>query len=147
MKTVDGQNFSELKLKRSSKVKSLASLTNSINIKGETITVNSAQLFNRIICATKNDEELRECFKYELANHPTALFDPAGFKKCKQSALLDALPKPSDVAIGDLSSSSTHFVVDGGFLLHKFVWPRGCTYEEVFKIYFDYLERTFKGSK
>ncbi|CAH0746943.1 unnamed protein product [Bemisia tabaci] len=147
LKKVDGQSFSELKLQRSSKVKSLASLTNSINIKGENITVNTTQLFNRIICCTKTDEELQECFKYELANHPTALFDPTGFKKCKKSALLDVLPKPTDVAIGDLSPSSTHFVIDGGFLLHKVVWPRGSTYEEVFKRYFDYLQRTFHGSK
>lgn len=63
MKSIIGQNFQDLKLKRNDKVKSLS--RNVIKIRGESVVINPKQLFNRIVCTATSTEQLRECFEYE----------------------------------------------------------------------------------
>ena len=50
---IDG-NFTDIKLKRNDKVKTIASMTNTVSIHKELVTINSSVLFNRITCILRD---------------------------------------------------------------------------------------------
>lgn len=75
MKSIVGQRFSDVHLRRKDKVRSLASVAKTIKFKGRDVEVNPNQLFHRILCVVRSEEELAEYLKYELAARPPALFD------------------------------------------------------------------------
>lgn len=54
-----------------------------ILIKNGVVSVNIQQLFNRIILVMNDENELKKCFKYELASSPPALFDNVSIRKTK----------------------------------------------------------------
>lgn len=64
------QKFSELKLTRKNRALPLSSVTLSMKIHNETITVDPMLLFQRISICKKSDEDLVEFLKYELAPFP-----------------------------------------------------------------------------
>lgn len=145
MHSMIGKPFSEVKLRRKDKVKSLESMKKSITVHGEEKVVNPQQLFNRIACAlnTNSDNQLCEYFKYELSPFPPALFDEVSMRKTTKSVLTDVLlagvPMLSD------ADSEAMFVLDGGMFLHRVVWPRPATYREVCELYVRYV-KTHYGS-
>jgi len=56
--TMVGNNFHDIKLKRSSKVTNLASITSGVKINEKIIKINPLLLFQRIAILKKNDYEL-----------------------------------------------------------------------------------------
>jgi len=53
----------------------------SIRIRDDIIPIDPSLLFQRIMLKVKTDDELKECFKYELSPIPLSLFDEAGHMK------------------------------------------------------------------
>jgi hypothetical protein len=89
-----GNNFEDLKLKRKDNVVSLAARLSGVKIHNTLTPVNTTLLFQRMIHCIKKEEELEECFQYELSPFPLALFDELGqIRKSKKSALYNAFDK------------------------------------------------------
>uniref|UniRef100_A0A8D8RDM7 Uncharacterized protein n=1 Tax=Cacopsylla melanoneura TaxID=428564 RepID=A0A8D8RDM7_9HEMI len=112
--------FSEIKLTRKNRALPLSSVTLSIKIHDETVTVDPMLLSQRISICKKSDEDLVEFLKYELAPFPLALFNENGMRKTAKSVLY-TLFEPTEKTV---TQSEHAIVVDGGFLLHKVVWQR-----------------------
>jgi len=100
----------------------------------------------------KSDEEL-ECFKYELAPMPLSLFDEIGqmrktknqyfmiFSNLHQTRLIFSMRILHENAILLLIILNQNIVVDGGFLMHRFVWPSNVKYGSIFECYLAYVKR------
>lgn len=91
MKNVIGDNFSDIKLQRANRVVSLdfaRKLT--VCIRDEILSIDPLLLFQRTMIRVKTEEELKECFEYELSPIPLSLFDESGqMRKTKKSILYD----------------------------------------------------------
>ena len=83
-------------------------------------------------------------FEYEMCSYPPSLFDASLLpRKANKPVLADAiwsLTKESQTAG---PSGSVHFVLDGGALLHRVIWPRGSTYHAICPLYIQYIQRRY----
>ena len=70
MKAMEGKRFSEIHLQRRNNVRSLASVAKAVKVRGEDVCINPNQLFHRIVCIVRSEEELAEYLTYELAACP-----------------------------------------------------------------------------
>lgn len=142
MQSAAGVIYGNLHVRRSARVTTLASMSQTINAagKGAAVQVNPNQLFHRIICALKknnNLEMLPKCFEFELSARPTALFEDTFMRTGTKSTFVSALEKyalPSSTIPADAT-----FVMDGGFFLHKLTWPSPATFGQVCSVYKSYL--------
>lgn len=140
MATLMGKTFHEVVIPRKARVVPLASMTSSVTVRGKIVPINVQQLFNRIICLHSTPEELKECFKYELAPKPTALFNESSMRKGKKSSLLTAFKEEEQTII---PKQDCIFIVDGGYLLHCVVWPQSSTYGDVVDAYKRFVNAHF----
>lgn len=136
IKKMVGSNFESLKFKRSDRVLSLANVNSNMRVHGTTVPVNTNLLFQRILSVLKNEDDLYQYFRYELAPMPTSLFDERGLRKTNKAALYSLFePIPPE----QYPKEGSDFVVDGGFLLHRVVWPTNSTFQTIFNAYVSYL--------
>lgn len=136
-------NFEDLKLKRKDKVVTLASVSCSLKVKNKTFTVDPLTLFQRVCITKQSEADLRNLFKYELAPFPMSLFSEEGMHKGRKSKLYDAfIPIVREEV--DFGTRKWN-VIDGGFLLHRVVWPKSseATFQVVCQNYVDYVQRHF----
>ncbi|XP_015124417.1 uncharacterized protein LOC107046332 [Diachasma alloeum] len=142
MKTMVGVNAADLKLKRTIRVKSLATTKRGVMLNDEIVAVNITLLFQRITADIKGDRELAvQSLHHELAPFPLALFDDNGImRKSKKS---DLYKEFKSVPLNAIDLTACRIVIDGGFLLHKVGWPLGTSYEGIFKLYENYILRHY----
>ena len=137
-----GNNFAEVKIKRNSKVKTLASVNSSIVVHEEEVPVSQEQLFNRIVCLLDGTTDLPSFLKYELAPRPPSLFDHVSMRRTAKAAL--------STLLGSLVTTPSHlpenvkFIVDGGHLLQSVVWPKPATYNQVCQNYVQFTIRHYR---
>lgn len=74
----------------------------------------------------KGVSELKDCFNYELALAPPSLFDEVSIRKGKKSPIVIAFAKEESIGIHKCT-----YLIDGGHIQHRIVWPRPATYGEV----------------
>ena len=74
--------------------------------------------------------------KYALALKPPSLFDGPNMQKTAKSALAHGIE--TKITRTDVAPTNC-VVVDGGFLLHKAVWPKSCTYQVVLSVYISFV--------
>ncbi|KAJ8937017.1 hypothetical protein NQ314_012099 [Rhamnusium bicolor] len=139
-----GKSFNKAQFLRKDKVKNIAAITKTIKIGNQEVNINSNQLFHRIVCVVKTDEELKPCLKYQLAPQLTSLFDTISLRKGKKSSLIDILERccPSTEELPVEPS----FVIDGGDLLHRVIWPKPGSFLQICHSYIDYVKRNY-GTK
>lgn len=133
-----GTKYSDLRLKRNDRVKPLSFGVTSVKIKSEEVSVNPALLFSRILCSASSSDEIKQCFKYELAPCPPSLFDNGSLRKTTKSSLFkvfDKVCKPLENCVEPIA----HYVIDGGHLLHKVVWQKPAVYSDLFSQYYSYI--------
>lgn len=147
MKRMVGKTFEDIHLKRSDKVLSLASMNSAVKVNDDLVVVDTMQLFNRIICTVKSDEDLANCLTYELAPRPPSLFEKSMMRKIKNKAIMydifQSLLSLETSESDQGNSTDFTFVVDGGFLLHRVVWPSMSTYEQLYGVYVSYVLRHY----
>ena len=85
------KTFGDIQLHRKDKVLPLSSVTNSVKVHEELIPVNTMQLFNRIVCVIKSDEDFVSCLEYKLAPRPLSLFDDISIRKTQKSVMYDVI--------------------------------------------------------
>ena len=130
MSKMIGRNFGDVKLKRTDKVRSLASLSSGIPVNNEIVAVNAMTLFNRIICVVQTSHERSEIFQFELAPQPLSLFDSNCMRKGHKAELCKVFDEKVQCT-AELPNERLKFVVDGGFLLHRVIWSVPSTYKEI----------------
>lgn len=135
------ETFGELKLQRNKRIKPISATIASVKVADDTIHVDSTQLFQRIVCTVKIDQELEDCFTYELATVPLSIFDDAGLmRKTKKSALYRVF---DDVKEGSINESGTKYVIDGGYLIHRVVWPKQGSFVDVSATYVNFIQKHY----
>ena len=70
LKAMEGKRFSDIHLQRRNNVRSLTSVTEAVKVRGEDVCINPNQLFHRIVCIVRSEEELAEYLAYELTACP-----------------------------------------------------------------------------
>ena len=70
MNKLVGKTFGEVTLHRKDRVLPLAAVNSSVKIRQETVPINTMQLFSRIICVAKSDEDFASYLEFELALVP-----------------------------------------------------------------------------
>lgn len=130
-------HFSELHLKRSSKVLPLSAMMSSFKIGNEVITVNPNTVFLRILSAKDKTESLKDYIAYELAPFPAAIFDGVGFYKTEKSVLYNLFDPLENFEFPD----NTFAVIDGGHLLHSVIWKPTFTFKQIFQKYCNHLQK------
>ncbi|KAJ8885750.1 hypothetical protein PR048_011950 [Dryococelus australis] len=133
MKAMVGKLFSGITLKRKDVVTTLLKATKYIQVREHFVEVNPTQLFHRMLCVVRSDEELTENLSYELSAWPPALFENCNMRKSSgKAALLPVLEnhlKPSSDLPNE--SGNTAYVTYGGYLLHLCSWQRYETHGEI----------------
>ena len=66
-------NLHTAKIKRSDKVKTLASLQSSVKIAEEEVAIDPMTLFTRLIALVMRESDVTSYFKYELSPYPASL--------------------------------------------------------------------------
>lgn len=100
----------------------------SLKIDRETVHVDPQLLFQRCTTAANGlFDDISEIFKYELCNIPSSLFDKNGFPRESQKSLLADVLWENTVNDDNLpeAQKNTHYVLDGGSLLHRIPWQKG----------------------
>lgn len=105
------------------------------------IQVDTTQLLQRIICTIHSPQDLEACFAYELATTPLFIFDDKNLmrKKKKSSlyAVFDAVPE-RPLEPGELT-----YVLDGGNLIHRVVWPKCGTFSDIYNTYVNFIRKRY----
>lgn len=135
-----GNNFGSIKFKRKDAVLSLGAARSGIKVGNCPVSINPVLLFQRICIAKKSDEELKSYFKYELGPHPLSLFNEDGMRKGTKSSLYKAFSPVNEPLQPD---NNILYVLDGGSLLHRMVWHRNDSYEQICMNYIQYIRRHY----
>ena len=140
MNKIVGKRFSDVKLSQKNRALPLASMWNSIKVRGETVVVDPLMIFQRISISKQTDEDLKTYMKYELAPFPLSLFDENGMRKTRKAALY-----VFEVSMTEIDFCDFDIVVDGGFLLHKVVWPKDSNISTICQCYIKYIRKHYLG--
>jgi len=120
-----------------------------IKIDNEHVQVYPQLLFQRLILASHQCEDLPALFCYELCTYPASLFDSSlMLLQPNKPALADALwskLSPQTQAEMAPNKKGIQYVLDGGALLHRIVWPSPgtATYKEVCELYCSYVTKKY----
>jgi hypothetical protein len=146
--SMTGKTFNNVHLSRKLNVITLAATQKGMQIRDDIVLVDSNQLFHRMVCVVRSEEELKEALKFELAAWPPSLFKDCLMRKGSGKAslvpLLESFCKPSTSLPDGVTNVS--FIIDGGYLLHKCVWEKNEKYKDIAKRYVSYVISHY-GSK
>lgn len=116
-------------------------MTSGMKVRDDVVPVNPMQLFMRIVCVMKSENDLATYLKYELAPKPPALFDEVSLRKNVKSSLATVFE--SSEATNEKFEEGTEVVIDGGYLLHAVPWKRPATYGELCQGYISFVNNKF----
>lgn len=89
------------------------------------------------------DKELtRRSFSDELSPFPLSLFDTNGMMRKSNKAELYELLTSNQLMSQSLINTFT-YVIDGGWLLSKYVWPHCKSYKDIFEGYRQFVITTY----
>ncbi|KAK3728716.1 hypothetical protein QZH41_001096 [Actinostola sp. cb2023] len=143
LSSMAGESVATYSFKRKEQSVTLAARS-SIRIEDNRVHVDPQLLFQRLVIACNTTDDLEDVFRYELCSYPAALFDtPVTLRQPQKATLADALwtKLSSDAKSGP--SGNVQYVLDGGALLHRVPWPRQVKYQEVCRIYCQYVLRKY----
>ena len=119
----------------------MSGLTKAVKVRGEDVCINPNQLFHRIVCIVRSEEELAEYLTYELAACPPALFDDCSLRKGNKSSIVTVLDGLAPN--GSHPPSDAVYTIDGGRLLHRVVWQQPATYVHICEQYKQYTTKRY----
>ncbi len=146
MTKMTGMTFGKVKLHRKDRVLSLTTVSSSVRLHEEIIPINTMQLFNRIICLVKSDEDFASCLQYELAPRPVSLFDDVSMRKTEKAIMYKVIETASGVECEETCPTDSIYVLDGGYLLRRVVWPQNGTYSDLYRTYVAYVRKHFPSN-
>ena len=139
--SINGNLFSLVHLLHKDKVFTFSSSQDALKVRGRDVAIDPNILWHRLSLVIKDNTERESCFSYELAQEPTSIFKQGMMRKTQKSQI-GIIIKDGIEEIND-SPDDSFFVIDGGYLLRKVVWPASVTYGQVCSEYVDYVIRHF----
>ena len=127
MSKMTGETFNNIKLKRADKVLPLLTMSSTIKVHDEKVPIDPVLLFQRMSITKTFEDEIEKFFEYELAPYPLSLFDAIGMRKTQKSAIYDCF---QSVNI-EIDNTNATYIIDGGYLLHRVVWDREETFNNI----------------
>lgn len=128
-------------LKKSDQAVTLA-FESVVSSQGEAINVDPTMFQRLVRILEATPELLPSAFEHELSNIPTSLFEPSDLPREARKHILAAhiwfLAKHEEENVHDV-----HYVINGGFLLHRLAWGRWVTYNQLIASYVDYVGRRY----
>ena len=142
IQSMRGKKVDEFSFKKKNQALTLASRT-AVPFSDGYVQIDPQLLFQRLsfLATSGRYEDPQALFKYEMSSYPSALFDSSLLpRQANKSVLADAIwaqteSKQTARPVGDL-----HYVVDGGALIHRVIWPHGVTYDAVCAMYVQYVQ-------
>lgn len=120
-----------------------------VKIDSERVEIDTQLLFQRLLLASNACENMSTMFRYELSSYPTSLFDSSlmlrqANKPALANAIWSKLP-PQVTAENAPCDAGLQYVLDGGALLHRVIWPTpgSATFSDVCACYSDYVTRKY----
>ena len=111
------------------------------------VQVDPQLMFQRlsIVATTGGFESPQQFFEYEMCSFLASLFDASLLPlKANKPVLADAIwSMTKECQTANDPGGSAYFVIDGGALLHRVVWPRGLTYNAICLLYIPYVQRRY----
>jgi len=160
MTKMDNVPVSDVSIRKSDQVRTLAVLEKNVNVGKTKLVIDSSTLFCRLLMLLERSEDrsldLESYFKYELTATPTSLFTSTGMRKTTKSALMKEILK-TETSMSSATNDDTEevskvqqdyakrFVIDGGCLLHKVKWMQNGTYCDILQQYVRFVH-THYGS-
>ena len=144
LKSMVGKEVDEYSFKKKNQVSTLSSKT-AVQFSDGKVQVDPLLLFQRLslVATGGRFDNPKELFQFEMSSYPTALFDAALLpRQANKPALADAIWADTE---GSQTTSTRYaqFVLDGGALLHRVIWPHGLTYDAICNMYIQYVERRY----
>ena len=141
MQTMDNKPFSEVTVRKASHIHSLSYVNKKVKVGKGQIVIDPDVLFTRLLIVMAQSGNMESCFQHELTTMPTALFKGEGLRKTNKAVLAKEITKTVDTALQ--AEFTGTYALDGGCLLHKVVWPKSGTYQDVFNAYVSYVSRRY----
>lgn len=142
MSDVTDQCYINVNLKKCKIAQPIAAAFNSFTTgTKKTKIINPLAIFQRISLLSAGKKSLQKYLSFELAVFPLSLFNEDGSKKTTKSEFYSIF-SPSTVS----EKLTDDYVIDGGYLLHRVVWPSGKKFNEITEIYKKYILRHFGSS-
>lgn len=138
----DGSKYGDIACKKSNQIKTLAHLINSCEIDKSSVLIDPIHLFHRLVLVGERESNLRECFEFELTPYPMSLFKDGLMRKPDKPSLYTDFTR----GLNAFLPSGTHFVVDGGYLLHKVRWKPSMNVVEVLNLFRSFLLKYGSGT-
>ena len=142
MQKILGKKFGDIQLHRKDKVLPLSCVNNSVKVREEVIPVNTMQLFSRIVCVIKTDKDFASCLEYEVAPRPLSLFNEISMRKTQKSVMYDVIESVADSQ--QTYPAGSTFVLDGGHLLRRVIWPQHGSYSDIYSSYVKYVQKHYE---
>ena len=140
--TLDNFAFTQAKIKRKMQLKSLCSLTDSVNIPGEKVVqLNPANLFVRLAAVAQREENVEKYFEYEMTNYPMSIFKENMIRKPDKASLRKII-LPEEIQSPNKNFTGT-YVLDGGALLQRVTWSKGMQFKDITSEYSKYIIRNY----
>lgn len=127
-------------LEKKNKILPLSAVYNKIKINETVVPIDPLLIFQRICFLKYSVEDLIRFFSYELSPFPMSIFDSMWLRKNAKSSLF-ALFKA--VPLEDFDQTDAIFVIDGGMLLHKVLWPHNNTFSSIAAAYVSFIRRNY----
>ena len=140
-----GKSVRDYTFRKKEQVVTLASKT-AVKLRDGSIQVDPQLLFQRLtLIATGGQyDNPQSFFKFEMCSFPPALFDSSLLpRQANKPALADTIWAISKTNQTAGPTGNVHFVLDGGALLHRVLWPRNITYDAICSLYVQYVERRY----
>ena len=119
-----------------------------VQIDDEIIPVDPLLLFQRLITTVRglgSDLDLETAFTYELCTFPPALVDMDGLLRgANKPQIADSIWSSIGPDVSLQLSSDVKYVLDGGSLLHKVLWTKRKTFNEIFNLHVDYVIKNYR---
>lgn len=104
------------------------------------VSIDPVLIFQRICFLKHSVEDLIRFFSYELAPFPMLIFDSMWLRKTAKSALFAIFKEQK---YEDFDRTNSTIVIDGGMLLHRFLWPRGNTFDSIASAYATFVQKSW----
>lgn len=136
-----GLCFVDVKYAKRNRIINLAN-TATVKINKKEVLIDSSKLFHRIMALAKSENELKQCFEFELASHPPSLFKGQLMRKGSKAEMLKYFDKMCSPLPKQIIENC-ECVIDGGHLLHRVVWQKPATYADITSQYISYIRHHY----
>lgn len=120
-------------------ITSLATVKNRLKTNAKVTPMHPLPLFHRICILQEGEGELHSYLCYELALYPFSLFNEEGMRKSSKAVLYEKFEECKNVVL----NTDFHYIIDGGYLLHKVIWPPRSNFGDVIQSYYKFVEKHF----